>query len=427
MERLLTAVRSGLIESAVATRTTDPATPEILDFYGALAEHCFINGYVFDTPSGEHEQAQALCERLAAALRSGDDVPPLWPLAAAAFLPLNSLPEAQKLLARPWPESVLSLLRQQVQEPLEEQAIRENMPKLTTIADDISQDVQRQYEEDPYPAWVRTMLPSPLPIEQYLKRKFSDATPPFRDEDRLDVLVAGCGTGQQVVELAHQFSPSSTLAIDLSLASLGRAKRMAASLGMNRIEFAQADILQLGSIGRSFDFIASTGVLHHMAEPLEGWRVLLSLLRPHGLMLVGLYSELARQDVVAARREAAAQGVQPTPGGIRRFRQELLDLGAASPLRRVTEARDFFNLSECRDLLFHVQEHRFTIPQIKAFLADNNLRFIGFELDSEVRRVAQAIRASGDDMTDLDRWHAIETKNPRTFPGMYQFWVQKRG
>jgi hypothetical protein len=28
-------------------------------------------------------------------------------------------------------------------------------------------------------------------------------------------------------------------------------------------------------------------------------------------------------------------------------------------------------------------------------------------------------------LTDLDRWHAIETRYPDTFSGMYQFWVQK--
>ena len=427
MERLLTATRSVLIGSAAAARAGDTVAPEILELYGALAENCFINGYVFDTEADELDQVQSLRDRIAAALRSGDGIPALWVLGVAAFMPLHALPGAQELLGQPWPEAVQRVLRQQVQEPLEERAIRDSIPRLTAIDDGVSRDVQRQYEEDPYPAWVRTLLPAAIPVGQYLKRKFFDAAPSaIRDGDRLDMLVAGCGTGQQVVEMAHQFAPSSMLAVDLSLASLGRAQRMAVSLGIERVAFAQADILRLGSIGQTFDLIVSTGVLHHMADPLHGWRVLLSLLRPRGLMLIGLYSELARQDVVAARTLAAAQGVQASADGIRRFRQELIGLDPTSPLRSVTAARDFFSLSECRDLLLHVQEHRFTIPQIKSFLDDNNLRFIGFEPDSGVRQAADVIRHSGDAMTDLDRWHAVETNNPRTFPGMYQFWVQKR-
>ena len=30
-------------------------------------------------------------------------------------------------------------------------------------------------------------------------------------------------------------------------------------------------------------------------------------------------------------------------------------------------------------------------------------------------------------MTDLDRWHELETNNPLTFVGMYQFWAQRTG
>ena len=54
----------------------------------------------------------------------------------------------------------------------------------------------------------------------------------------------------------------------------------------------QADILHLHQIGKKFDIIESAGVLHHMNEPMAGWRVLTDLLKSGGLMKVGLYSEL---------------------------------------------------------------------------------------------------------------------------------------
>jgi hypothetical protein len=49
-----------------------------------------------------------------------------------------------------------------------------------------------------------------------------------------------------------------------------------------------------------------------LADPPAGWRTLLSLLRPGGLMRVGLYGELARRDVVAARAFIAEQGYRPS-------------------------------------------------------------------------------------------------------------------
>jgi hypothetical protein len=82
-------------------------------------------------------------------------------------------------------------------------------------------------------------------------------------------------------------------------------------------------------------------------------------------------------------------------------------------------------MSSCRDLLFHVQEHRFTIPQIADFIAQNGLAFVGFDLDQLVQRRYLARFPEDKAMTDLACWDAFEHEHPVTFSGMYQFWVQK--
>jgi hypothetical protein len=81
-------------------------------------------------------------------------------------------------------------------------------------------------------------------------------------------------------------------------------------------------------------------------------------------------------------------------------------------------------LSELRDLLFHVQEHRFTIPQIKKCLDDLGLKFCGFEADKIVQ-CFQLENAGADDLYNLDKWNLYEEANPNSFVGMYQFWCQK--
>jgi SAM-dependent methyltransferase len=246
-------------------------------------------------------------------------------------------------------------------------------------------------------------------------------TPIGKTKD-VDVLVAGCGTGWQTTGIALTYAGVRVLAVDLSLSSLCFAKRNTPSSLAARIEYAQGDILSLGSIGRSFDVIYASGVLHHMANPMEGWRILLSLLRPGGLMNVGFYSELGRSDVLAARAFIAERGYGSTPAEIRRCRQDLL----ATRLQRIARFNDFFSTSECRDMLFHVQEHRMTIPALKAFIVQHALTFLGFEVDqSTLQKFHTEFPASGGSMTDLDRWHALETRYPDTFASMYQFWVQK--
>jgi len=203
------------------------------------------------------------------------------------------------------------------------------------------------------------------------------------------------------------------------MSSLSYAKRNTPPALARNIEYAQADILKLREIGRTFDVVYSSGVLHHMADPGEAWRILVSLLRPGGLMNLSLYSELGRADVVAARAFIAERGYQPTTADIRRCRQELL----LTPLRRIARSNDFFSTSECRDMLFHVHESRMTIPAIKALIERHGLRFIGFEMEPQT---SQKFRAEfAGPTTDLDQWHAFETRYPETFESMYQFWVQK--
>src|SRR5262249_25974229 len=235
----------------------------------------------------------------------------------------------------------------------------------------------------------------------------------------IDVLVAGCGPGRHPIEVARQYRDARVLAVDLSLTSLCYAKRKTPAPLREKIEYAQADILKLGSIERTFDVIEASGVLHHLADPTAGWRTLLSLLRPGGFMHMGLYSERARRDVLAAPAFIREQGYRPTADDIRRCRQDLLN----SPLNGVAKASDFFSTSECRDLLFHIQERRMTIPQIKSVIGENDLKFIGFEFGPQAMQRYRDIFGGDHFVRDLDRWHAFATGRPGPFTPIHHFWL----
>jgi hypothetical protein len=82
-------------------------------------------------------------------------------------------------------------------------------------------------------------------------------------------------------------------------------------------------------------------------------------------------------------------------------------------------------MSECRDLLFHVQEHHVTLPEIKLFLAANGAQFGGFVLDAFTLQSFATHFPKPEAMTNLDYWQEFETQVPSTFSAMYQFWVHK--
>ncbi|MBV8752801.1 MAG: tetratricopeptide repeat protein [Hyphomicrobiales bacterium] len=423
LERVLTATRRIVLDLA-ASDAAERVAGEELAFCCALARQCFVNEYVFACTGEEAERARGLRERLSAAMQSGASVPPLWPAAVAAYEPLHGVPTADTLLARAWPSPLLGLFTQQIAEPREEMRCRAEIPRLTVVEDDVSRQVQQQYEENPYPRWVEVgRIAEPTTLASWLPMLAPEAGP--EDATAGDILIAGCGTGQQAIETAQQFPGARVLAVDLSLSSLAYAQRKTRALGLSNIDYAQADILHLDAIGRRFDLIESTGVLHHMGDPLAGLRVLVKLLRPRGLIHLGLYSESGRHPMVEARRFIAQRGYRGTAADIRRCRQELMAEKPAD-LPDLAELSDFFSTSACRDLLFHVAERRLTLPEIEAFLAAEGLALVGFQVGPHVAERYRRTFPADAAMTDLANWHSFERQHPYAFSGMYLFWVRRR-
>ena len=79
-------------------------------------------------------------------------------------------------------------------------------------------------------------------------------------------------------------------------------------------------------------------------------------------MKIGLYSEAARQTHVAAQRFVGENDYAATPEGICSARHDIVSLLPDHPARGISERGNFYTLSECRDLIFHDQEHRFSLP-----------------------------------------------------------------
>jgi Flp pilus assembly protein TadD/2-polyprenyl-3-methyl-5-hydroxy-6-metoxy-1,4-benzoquinol methylase len=423
LERLLTALRRALLVS-LAPRG-EPAGNGNLGLRSALALQCFINEYVFAVDDKEAALAGWLRDSVAEALNSEKLISPGVIAAVASYFPLHSIPGGEQLTRLTWPEPVQRIIKQQVIEVRNDQEIRHNIAQLTPIVDETSQLVREQYEQNPYPRWVNTVVgKKPVSVDQYIRTRFPRV--PYRniDDGNVDLLIAGCGTGIHAIERAAQFRLRTILAIDLSLSSLSYAVRKAREFGLASLEFAQADILNAQDIGRQFHVIDSAGVLHHLRDPLDGWRKLIGLLKPNGLMHIGLYSLTARNNVRNARQLIEDRNLGRSETAIRSFRQQLLDLDPGDLLAPIAKFPDFFTLSECRDLLFHIQEHQFDIPQIASFLNANKLNFLGFETTA----TEAYLKRFPDDKAavDLENWQTFEYENPVTFAGMYQFWVQRK-
>ena len=418
LENLFRELRASLLLS-ISDLT---GSPEELEFQSSLALQCFTNEYIYNKSEHEDEPLVALEVAVKQALSNGDQPSPQSILCLASYRPLNQYKWSISLLVS---DEIEDVFTRQVVEPNQETKIKSVLPVLEDITDDVSSKVRDQYEVSPYPRWVNLRLrlkPAPISkvVEEIKLKLFDDKAKGIQSPN---ILIAGCGTGQHSIGTASRFKGSKVLAIDLSLSSLSYAKRKTEELGVQNIDYMQADILNLGKLGRQFDIVESSGVLHHMDDPVAGWRVLMDCLKPGGLMKIGLYSELARQHIIVMREEISKAGFVSSDAAMKSFRTTAMK-SDQNHHKKILGFSDFYSLSELKDLLFHVQEHRFTIPQIQYCLSELGLKFCGFEADQIVSHFKLANTGAGDPY-DLDKWQAYEEANPSIFVGMYQFWCQK--
>jgi SAM-dependent methyltransferase len=432
IERILTMLRRlALLGATSAEVPSLAAQPLPRPFLSALAGAAYLAEFAWLIEADEAERLETVRSMLSDVLISPDrdpaDAEDLF-LLAALYGPLGKLPGAELLATLPeerWSQPFVGVIREQVLEPLVERTLAADLPTLTPIADATSRAVQRMYEEHPYPRWRTVSFRGSETLADRFRR-LCPGEPVPNWPSPLPVLVAGAGTGKHPIETARRLSEADVLALDLSRASLAYGARMADRLGVRNVRFGQADILALDALDERFALIECGGVLHHLADPLAGWGVLRRLLRPDGLMRIALYSERARLGVVAARELLARDGASGTPDGIRAARRRLLDLPSGDPAATLTRFREFYSASGFRDLAMHVQEHRFTIPQLADALDRLELRFLGFQVSAEVRhRFRARFPAPGAEL-DLTHWDRFEADMPDTFLSMYVLWCRPR-
>ena len=419
IEKLLKILRRSILSNFSSIKEV---SPELIGFQSVLALQCFTNEYIYNNTEEEEKILKPLEASIKKALKNKEQPSPQAVLALASYKALNEY-DWRKLLVIT--DHIKDVVDRQVEEPNQEEKLKQDLPILEQITDSISSEVRAQYEESPYPRWVNLGLSlKPMLISEVVgevKLKLHDNK--ITEVEKPEILIAGCGTGQHSIGTAARFKGSNVLANDLSLSSLAYAKRKTKELGLKNIEYMQADILDLGQINKQFDIIESAGVLHHMDDPMAGWKALTDCLRTGGLMKIGLYSQLARQHIVKIRNEISNAGIGSSDEEMKSFRDTIIR-SDKDQHKQVLAFSDFYSVSELRDLLFHVQEHRFTIPQLKEYLDNLGLKFCGFETQQIVSHFTQTNNAK-EDLYDLDKWHAYEKANPRTFAGMYQFWCQK--
>jgi ubiquinone/menaquinone biosynthesis C-methylase UbiE len=304
--------------------------------------------------------------------------------------------------------------------PVRERTVRS--PAADT-ADLVTRAVAAQYEGWPYPAWTRITIGEPRQLPDEIAAMDPELASALPVE--ANMLIAGCGTGRQAASVALRYPDAAVTAIDISEASLDYARRQCAALGIGNVRFLKLDLHHVADLGQRFHAIHCTGVLHHLAEPQRGLKLLAGVLHPSGVMHIMVYNRRQRLMTMGARALVINDLLQEPMSDdlLRRVRQRFLQQSKHPAASFVVRSRDFATLAGTHDLLLHRHEDAFDIARLERALDHAGLRILSFDM------LTPAIAARYDAMFPDDPGHCdsksfarFELSDSSVIMSHYRFW-----
>jgi SAM-dependent methyltransferase len=243
----------------------------------------------------------------------------------------------------------------------------------------LSDLVARQYERWAYPAPIPDLNAWLVDNWQWFDpshahRLFWPDRPAPSD---MDILIAGCGTNQAAV-FALNNPRAKVVGIDVSSTSLGHQAYLRDKHGLSNLELHRLPIEEAGALGRTFDLVVSTGVLHHMADPVAGLRSLAGCLKPHGVAALMLYARYGRIGVEMMQSVFRDMGLGLDEPSLGIVRDALANLPADHPVASYRAiAPDLDDDAGVIDTFLHGRERSYTVDECRAFVDSAGLAFQG--------------------------------------------------
>ncbi|MBM4012460.1 MAG: class I SAM-dependent methyltransferase [Planctomycetes bacterium] len=230
-----------------------------------------------------------------------------------------------------------------------------------------------------------------------------------------DILIAGCGTNQAAV-FAYTNPGAAVIAVDVSQPSLDHQRFLKEKYDLRNLHLHLLPIEEVGSLGRDFDLIVSTGVLHHMASPEAGMRALAGCLRPQGVAAIMLYARYGRIGVEMMQVIFRELGLGQDEASLFTVKEAIALLPADHPVRSyLSFAPDLRFDAGLVDTFLHGRDRSYTVDDCLDLVASAGLVFQDWFLKSayEPSVPATGFYAAVASLPDRQRWGVMERINTR--------------
>ncbi len=397
----------------------------------SIAKQCYHNEYIWEVSKDEKKlikKIESKISNLKPSKLNENENEFLILLMYNSLNELIKLTEDEKLSINFNYNGLNDLKKIQIKDNLIDKELTSKIKTFGKISNTVSKNVRKQYEENPYPRWNKISLKK----EDFYNKQINKEIYPLTVQDCLnkegtEILVAGCGSGHHPIQVSFKAQKSKIYAVDISKSNLLYAVKKSEEHRIENIEWYHGDILELDKLNKKFDCIESYGVLHHMESPQNAFNILSDLLKPNGIMRIGLYSKLWKNNFKNYRDYLKENKLGKSIDDIRSFRHYVKN--DVSPDRNIIieHVRDFYSTSEFRDFLMNEHELFFTIPDIQNMIKDK-YDFLGFtfpKFDTEIKKQYKMKYKEDKFLNDLKNWHEFELENTFLFRSMYNFTLKK--
>jgi len=250
---------------------------------------------------------------------------------------------------------------------------------MTDFSQTISQQVRNQYVQYPYPDIDPGRQSPQLLVSGHLSLMCDILWAGKRTPGRLRVLDAGCGTGSPLVAMALAYPNVDIVGVDFSETSLSKARQLAQRHEVQNVRFYNLAIEQLPELGMTFDFVVSSGVLHHLPKPARGLKAIADVLDPQGAVSIMVYGRYGRLGIYMLQ-EALRTIFKPEKPTREKIPFALRLAHQVPPEHPMALRSKGMELQEGKDagivdLLLHANDIPFDVSAIYQMCQDSGMRF----------------------------------------------------
>lgn len=240
----------------------------------------------------------------------------------------------------------------------------------------VAERVRLFYEQHPYPPPVGDLASYARAWQDPARRRADHhlhwPARPYRDDPA--ILIAGCGTSQ-AAKHALRWPAARVTAVDFSATSVRATEALKQEHGLANLQVHRLAVEDVGQLGRTFDQIVCTGVLHHLADPAAGLAALRAVLAPGGALHLMVYAPYGRAGIYLLQDLFRRIGVGPD-ADFGTLMATLRALPPGHPLGTLLrEAPDFRDEAALADALLHPQDRAYTVPQLFDLIDGCDLAF----------------------------------------------------